>query len=325
MNAPSARRGGTGGTGGKKGTGGRSGTADFEVVAAVTQRLAVLLEVGIAPASAWRHVAADGRSSVAAAVVAQGGVGLEVAEQLLQARGLAPTAERAAWSALAAAWWVAVESGAPLAPTLHRFAASLRELAQSLRDVEVALAGPLATSRIVLALPAVGLLFGALLGFDAPRILATTPAGWGCLVVGGALIVGGVRWNRRLVRSASENDPTPGLAFELLAVAVSGGASLERARSLVDSVLAEAELPHLDAAVDAVLAFSRSAGIPAAGLLHAEAQELRRRTRTRAQLRAAELGTRLLLPLGVCILPSFVALGVAPIVIAILSSTVGQL
>jgi tight adherence protein B len=298
---------------------------DFESVASVVQRLAVLLEAGIAPVSAWRHVAAAGASPVTAEVVAGGGVGLELAAQLLDARGVAPPAERLAWSALAAAWWVAVESGSPLAPTLQRLAATLRELAQSLRDVEVALAGPLATSRIVLALPAVGLLFGALLGFDAPRILLTTPVGWGCLAVGALLILCGVRWNRHLIRRARRSDPAPGLALELLAIALSGGASIERSRALVDLALTEADLPPLAEDADAVMAFSSAAGVPASGLLHAEAQELRRRSRTRARLRAAALGAQLLLPLGVCILPAFIALGVAPIVIAILTSSAGAL
>lgn len=117
----------------------------------------------------------------------------------------------------------------------------------------------------------------------------------------------------------------PGLGLELLAIAVSGGASLARAHTLVDAALVDADLPCLDGGADAVLDFARAAGVPAAALLRSEAQESRRRTRTDAQLRAARLGTRLLLPLGVCILPAFVALGVVPIAIAILSSTVAQL
>lgn len=310
---------------------------DFASVAAVTQRLAVLLDAGIAPSSAWRHAAGGAVSTAASpaaslavspvveAVIERGGVGRELAEHLLDARGLAPTAERAAWGALAAAWSVAVDSGTPLGPALQRFAASLRGVAQALRDVEVALAGPVATSRIVLALPAIGLLFGVLLGFDAPRILLTTPPGWVCAALGAALIVGGMRWNRRLIRTARASDPAPGLALELLAIAVSGGASLERARERVDAALAEAGLAPLGADADAALAFSAAAGVPAAGLLLAEAEELRRRSSTAAQLRAAALGTRLLLPLGVCILPAFVVLGVAPIAMAILSSTVAQL
>jgi tight adherence protein B len=297
----------------------------FEIVAAVVQRLGVLLDAGVSPASAWQHAASGVDSPVAAAVadaaVERSAVGRELGETLLGARALAPPDERAAWAALAAAWAVATESGAPLAPTLRRFAEVLRALAQGRRDVEVALAGPVATARIVLALPVVGLLFGMLLGFDALRILATTPAGWACLVAGALLVLGGIRWNRRLIRAARVLDVTPGLALELLAIAVSGGASLDRARELVDRTLVEADLAALGVAADPVLAFSRAAGVPAAALLHAEAEERRRIAAADGQQRAVELGTRLLLPLGVCILPAFIALGVAPIVLSIVSST----
>ena len=305
---------------------------DFDTVAALVQRLAVLLGAGISPPAAWRYAALDSSSAVAAAVVEHGGerggehggAGRELAEQVLLARAAAPNAEGDAWAALAAAWWVAVESGAPLGPTLHRFAASLRARSESSRDIEVALAGPRATSRIVLALPAIGLVLGALLGFDAPRILATTPSGWACLVVGAALIAAGVRWNRRLLRIARETDPAPGLALELLAIAVSGGASLDRAAHLVDEALTESGLPALGEAADAVLAFARAAGVPVAALLLAESEELRRRTHSEARRRAAALGTRLLLPLGVCILPAFIVLGVVPIVISILSGVLSS-
>jgi tight adherence protein B len=301
----------------------------FETAATVVQRLAVLLDAGVAPTSAWRHAASGVDSPVAAVVaagiVARGAVGRELVEQLLAACALAPPGERQAWAALAGAWAVATESGAPLAPTLRRFAEVLRALAQGRRDVEVALAGPVATARIVLTLPVVGMLFGMLLGFDALRILTTTPAGWVCLAVGSLLVLAGIRWNRRLIRAAQMLDATPGLALELLAIAVSGGASLDRARALVDGVLVDADLPTLGDDADSVLAFSRAAGVPAAALLLAEAEERRRVARSDGQRRAVELGTRLLLPLGVCILPAFIALGVAPIVLSIVSSTVAAI
>ena len=53
----------------------------------------------------------------------------------------------------------------------------LRGLAQGAREVEVALAGPTATSRVVLALPAVGLALGGLLGFDVIGALVTRAGG----------------------------------------------------------------------------------------------------------------------------------------------------
>jgi tight adherence protein B len=201
----------------------------------------------------------------------------------------------------------------------------LRALAQNRRDVEVALAGPMATTRVVLALPGVGILLGTLLGVDALRVLATTPPGWLCLAVGVLLTAGGIRWSRRLIRRARVVDPTPGLGLELLAIAVSGGVSLERGRILVDSALGRADLPPLGPDVEATMDFSRAAGVPIAGLLGADADEQRRIAHAEGRRRAGELETRLLLPLGCCILPAFLVLGVAPMLLAILSGTVAGL
>ncbi len=298
-------------------------------VASIVHRLAVLLDAGIAPDSAWRYAARGSGSAVGEAIADEidGGqaVGDQLVEAVLRARATAPGAERDAWSALAGAWLVATESGAPLAPMLRRFGEGLRALAQNRRDVEVALAGPLATSRVVLALPGVGILLGVLLGFDALRVLVTTPPGWACLAVGTLLTAGGIRWNRRLIRGARVVDPTPGLGLELLAIAVSGGVSLERGRSLVDAALQRAQLPPLGSDVDAVIDFSRAAGVPIAALLGADADEQRRIAHAEGRRRAAELETRLLLPLGSCILPAFLVLGVAPMLLAILSGTAAGL
>ena len=64
-------------------------------------------------------------------------------------------------------------------------------------------------------------------------------------------------------------------------------------------------------------------GVPAVVLLRSEADGRRRAARVRSRpARAAELETRLLLPLGLCVLPAFVLLGVVPIALAIVSSTV---
>ena len=49
------------------------------------------------------------------------------------------------------------------------------------------------------------------------------------------------------------------------------------------------------------------------------AKELRDSSRRRQQEAAAALGVRLVLPLGVCILPAFLLLSVVPVVISLLS------
>lgn len=297
---------------------------DLAAAAATVDRLAVLLDAGIAPPSAWRHVARS--SDLAAAVAAGSPAGHELAERIARVAADAPPEERTAWQAVAAAWRVATEAGAPLAPTLRELAGTLRALAQTARDIEVALAGPTATARVVIALPLVGLGLAALLGVNALGVLLTTPSGWCCLIGGVVLIVLALRWISRMVRAASRLDPTPGLGLDLLAIALGGGAGAVRAETLVADALRDAGLAAGSADDGAeLLAFSRDAGVPAAALLRAEAGERRRTERAEAAARAARLETRLLAPLGLCVLPSFVLLGVAPVLLALLSSTAAAL
>ena len=73
--------------------------------------------------------------------------------------------------------------------------------------------------------------------------------------------------------------------------------------------------------VDEVLDLSRRAGVPAAALLRSEAEQARRTARSDAEEKAARLAVTLMLPLGLCILPAFMLLGVAPLMIAVISST----
>ena len=290
----------------------RGGPAELAEVATVVHRLAVLLAAGVAPASAWGHAAVD---SPSARRIAAG--------EPIEAQGSSDL-QRDAWRGLAAAWAVATEAGSPLAPALRDYAVSLRELGEAQRDARVALAGPVASARLVMVLPAVGILFGLALGFDTVGTLLGTPLGWGCLGVGGGLMLVAWRWNARLVRAARPPSATPGLACELMAIGMAGGTSLDRARAIVDDALRRFGIAAESGEVESVLELSRRAGVPAAELLHSEAGELRAAARASAQERAAALSVRLMLPLGLCVLPSFIALGVVPMLATVVTSTIGS-
>jgi tight adherence protein B len=231
-----------------------------------------------------------------------------------------------AWRGLAAAWLVATEAGAPLAPTLGALAASLRSLAQNSRDRTTAVAGPVATARMVMALPVIGVLFAMALGFDSIGVLVMTAPGLVCLGGGLALMVLARLWNRRLVAAATPTNHTPGLGLDLMAIAVSGGTSLPRARQVVRQARERCGLAAdgTDAAIDGVLELSRRAGVPAATLLRSEAVEARRIARSEGERKAETLAVLLMLPLGLCILPAFMLLAVVPLLIAVISSTVGS-
>jgi Flp pilus assembly protein TadB len=66
------------------------------------------------------------------------------------------------------------------------------------------------------------------------------------------------------------------------------------------------------------LRFAYLTGAPTAALLRSTASSLRRHRKRQAEHRAAELGTRLVLPLGLCQLPAFLCLGIVPLVFALM-------
>ncbi|MCW2132319.1 Type II secretion system (T2SS), protein F [Arthrobacter sp. VKM Ac-2550] len=70
--------------------------------------------------------------------------------------------------------------------------------------------------------------------------------------------------------------------------------------------------------IQEALRFGAATGAPSAAILYAQADQLRRRRRQEAERRAATLGTRLVLPLGLCALPSFISLGIVPVLISLL-------
>ncbi|OCG73935.1 type II secretion system F family protein [Microbacterium sediminis] len=280
-------------------------------VAATLLKVAVLLEAGTSPGAAWRHVAEAG-DDAAARIAGRLEGDRSVPEALEGERG-------DAWREVAAAWEIAATVGAPLAPSLRGIALALRDAQEAMDDVRIALAEPASTARLMTWLPVFGVVVGLALGFDVVGVLFTHPIGIACLVVGIGLLGLARWWTSRLVRGAQPPAGVPGIHAELTAIALGGGASIERARSLVG----EADTGrHLDPEqTESVLDLSRRAGVPAVDLLRATAVQQRHDARTDGRLRAARLGGRLLLPLGVCTLPAFVCLGVAPMLIAVLSST----
>jgi hypothetical protein len=68
------------------------------------------------------------------------------------------------------------------------------------------------------------------------------------------------------------------------------------------------------------LGFAVATGAPSAAIVHARAGQLRRRQNRSLERRAAALGVRLVIPLGVCALPAFACLGIVPVVLALLPS-----
>lgn len=132
-----------------------------------------------------------------------------------------------------------------------------------------------------------------------------------------------------LVGAAMRAGAPPGRALALVAAACPGGdgaaLATAAARQLLGAGAGEAwdGLPRRLGPVRDALVLSAAAGVPAADLLAAAADDERRLRHRRGRVAAARLGVRLTLPTGLCALPAFVAWGVVPVVLSLAGSASG--
>lgn len=271
----------------------RAAPFDPARVAGTLDRVATLVAAGVPPARAWELV------------------------------GRLPAGNAPASADIAVVLRVAERTGAPVAETLGALAGALRRSAASDRAIRVALAGPRTSARVVLALPLFGLGLGASWGSGAVQVLTGSPLGWGCSAVAALLVLLGRAWTARLVRSATPDGRVPGVVLDAWAVAVSGGGSWIAAGEAVRHATGGNVPPEADAVrLREVLDLAQRAGVPAAGLLRRAAEDVRDDAAAAGLAAAERLAVRLVLPLGTCVLPAFVLVGVVPVVVGVLSSTV---
>ncbi|WP_253691273.1 hypothetical protein [Cellulosimicrobium protaetiae] len=158
-----------------------------ELVRVVVTQVGSLLRSGAAPGAAWERA-----------------VGVRVDDAgVPRVADLAPHVGGLATAhALAAACRLAVEVGAPLASVLDEVAASVAADAEARAERDAALAGPRTTARVLLWLPAVGVLLGYVLGADPLGTATDGGLGTAGVLLGLLLLLAGRAWSSRLVERA---------------------------------------------------------------------------------------------------------------------------
>jgi tight adherence protein B len=282
-------------------------------VARSVDRVAALCRAGVPAERAWRTVAA--RDPTLEPLLDAPTIGV----------GLTATVEPA-WRDVAVLWSVAERTGAPSADALGAAASALRQGATTRRAIGVALAGPRASGRVVLGLPVLGVVLGTMLGADSIGVLVGSPVGWACMGAASALVALARAWTVRLVRAATPAPELPGLYAEAWSIGLAGGGSRLDAERSVSAAVGDRAVTDVERAeVADTVALAADAGVPAGALLRALGEDLRNEAAADGLVAAERLAVRLVLPLGVCLLPAFVLVGIVPVVVGILSSTIADL
>ncbi|MFJ6476667.1 type II secretion system F family protein [Micrococcus luteus] len=251
------------------------------------------------------------------------------------------------WALVDAALAAGARAGAAPAAVARRLAHSLEADVDAARARRSAAAGPGATSRLLQWLPLGGLGLAWLLG-TSPWDLARSPFGAVVAAVGLLFWLAGRSWTRLLLRAAAREPAAVGAAvvLDVLAALLSAGRSLPAALDDLGRTLPGARGLRATAALllwgrdwdeawagldtdpvwietAARLRPLHRSGMAGARTLAETAAAVRQQTRRADERAAEELAVRLVMPLGLCLLPAFVCWGVVPVVMALLGAGPG--
>lgn len=252
----------------------------------------------------------------------------------LRARAPDAAARRTAAS-VALACRFSHDLGAPLADILDAIGDSIDD-GQSVAEARrVASAGPLMSARVLAALPLVGIACALALGASPWQFYTGATVGRICALLGAAAWVVGIASCRRILARArsTDEDTDPALACDLVAAGLACGAAIPRVLDALAAACARESLswtahalrlgtpwdeaweetPEWTRPLRDALESSWTSGSAPEMMLARSASWERRARLADAKTRAEELSVRLVGPLGVCFLPAFLALGIAPL------------
>lgn len=196
--------------------------------------------------------------------------------------------------------------GGPLVGTLQRFAQVLRKREELTEELQIAATGPKASARLVLNLPLLVLVGGAVSGIPVLRLFTSSWIADASVALGLLLYWLGSRWVTRLLKKGQPTCSDPGFELELLAISVGAGLPIKLAAKELE--VEESEIQFLGNET------------PTNQLITERADELRFATYTADRKRIQKTAVAILWPLGVTVLPAFVLVAIVPLALAMVIS-----
>lgn len=229
-----------------------------------------------------------------------------------------------AWRVFGSALEIATVSGAPFSEVCEKMSHAFLKLESLEQRRRVILAAPKATIILLSFLPLIAIFFGELLGLKILQELIS-PLGLILLVIGGLLLTIGIGWARVQIKKVAEADRVAGIEMDLMWVALAGGQNILQSFLLVadsadrlSSNWIRLDNLNQNSKLGIALATAQLSGSPVRPQISVEAQIEREQAHSKLEEEAEKLSIKILLPIGLCILPAFVVMGIVPIVLSML-------
>ena len=219
---------------------------------------------------------------------------------------------------------VAAISGTAVAKELELVAQLVANREKTSRRIKIAQASPKASAQLVIFLPLVTVVLAQFLGMDIVGTMLAKPVLLLSLSLGIFLLAGARLVSNRLIAKASSQANNLGCYLLGVAVASSAGLSINQAQNLAAEIYQECfrSLPsemELRAMAE-VSALVSHTGASVGEALRKQAENLQSELTTKSEVAIEKLQIKLLLPLGLAVLPAFVLIAVIPLMV----SMVGQ-
>lgn len=263
-------------------------------------------------------------------------------------RGARGARVRAPVAVVVAACRLTHRLGAPLADVLEMVASAVDEAEEADRVRRSATAGPRSSARLLGVLPLLAMVGAHLVGASPFRLLTDGGVGTACLVLGLVTALFGQWVMHGMLRSLErrlDHGRDAALQCDLMRAALDSGAAVPEALAALGEATGEPGLRRVARAlllgmswdeawrplpvgcelVHRTLAPAWEDGASPTALLERAAAQLRSRRASTARAEAESLGVRMVLPLGLLLLPSFIALGVVPVVLHVARDSLGPL
>lgn len=219
---------------------------------------------------------------------------------------------------------VAIDSGSSISKEIE-FVANLVSVREGFKQrIGVAHASPKATASLVISLPVLTLVMAQVIGWNVLGSIQESPIVLVSLFAGGALLGISKLITSRMLKAAKPKDSYAG--FFLLGVALesASGASIlqaqTRALNIYEKVFGKKPSAIESAQLVEVEELVQNTGAQVGSLLRSQAQTLQQVELVKSEIKIEKLGVKLMLPLGLGVLPAFVFLTIVPLMVTTLGS-----